>query len=117
MVSPCMVFTSFILLKWSLTALVLNRVKVLLLHIYELLLCLSVVFVILHNQQSIPLPSIYVKYRSPVSSHFGNLHQIFTYARIYFSLTFFLKLVNLFLYILKACTDSNYEFGDTAFKL
>ena len=108
--SPSMVLTSFILLKRSLTASFLNRVVATVFHTFELLLCWSV-FLILHNPHSIPFSFIYVKYQIPVHSHFGSSGSKTFLDRVYFSLAFFLKLVNLFLYILNGSTDSNYEFG------
>ena len=67
---PCLVLMSLVLLKWSLTTSVLNRVLLpLLFHTFELLLGWSV-FVILHNPQSIPFPSIYITFQIPVSPPF-----------------------------------------------
>ena len=66
--SSCMVFSSLDFLKWSLTASVLNRVMASLFHTLELLLDWSVSD-ILHNPQSIPFISIYVKLQITLSSH------------------------------------------------
>ena len=82
---PYMVFTCLVLLKWSLTASVLNRVLPLSFHIFELLLGWSV-FVILINPQSTPFPSIYVKHQLPVSSHFDSSG---SKIHLYWNLVFF----------------------------
>ena len=106
---PCLVLMSLVLLKWSLTTSVLNRVLPLLFHTFELLLGWSV-FVILHNPQSIPFPLYISRFKFQSLHLLTFLDQRSTYARIYFPLAFFLKLMNLFLHILNVCTDSNYEF-------
>ena len=62
---PYMVFTSFVLLKWSLTVLVLNRLLPLLFHTFKSLLGWNV-FVILLNRQSLPFLYIHGKYQTPV---------------------------------------------------
>ena len=59
----------------------------LLFHTFELLLCWSV-YVILHNTQNIPFPSIYAKYQIPVSSDFGSSGSKI-YVWVYFSLVLF----------------------------
>ena len=62
---PYMVFTSFVLLKWSLIVLVLNRLLPLLFHTFKSLLGWNV-FVILLNRQSLPFLYIHGKYQTPV---------------------------------------------------
>ena len=62
---PYMVFTSFVLLKWSLIVLVLNRLLPLLFHTFKSLLGWNV-FVIVLNWQSVTFLYIHGKYQTPV---------------------------------------------------
>ena len=108
--SSCMVFTFLDFLKWSFTASVLKEMLASLftpLIFYSAGACLW--FYLTRNAYPFPL--------NMSSTKFQCLHilkvmdQRSTYAGIYFSLAFSLKLFNWFLYILNACTDSYYEFG------
>ena len=102
--------TSLVFFKQSFTTLVLNRVQASLFHTFELLLGWTV-FVVLNNSQSIPFP------KACPAPNFS----VFTFWQFWikdplmlefiFFLTIFLKLLDWFMYIFNACTDSKYQFG------
>ena len=108
--SSCMVFRSLDFMKWSLTTSVLNGMLASLFNTFELLLGWSA-FAILITHKAYPFPLYMSSIKFQCLHILKGLDQTSTYTGIYFSLAFFLKLLNWFLYILNASIDSNYEFG------
>ena len=75
---------------------------------FELLLGWSA-FAILITHKAYPFPLYMSSIKFQCLHILKGLDQTSTYTGIYFSLAFFLKLLNWFLYILNASIDSNYE--------